>query len=233
MRNRINIHNDVVVPMKGFLFDLDGTLLDTLGDLADSMNAVLAARGLPVHPLDQYRYFVGDGMRELARRVLPGKAPAEEIIDQLVEEMRLEYGARCYDSTAPYPGIMTMLEVVAATKKPMAVFSNKPHDFTTQMVKKYFPGIPFLMVLGVGGDVPRKPDPAGALKIARKTGINPEGFFYLGDTATDMRTAAAAGMFAAGAAWGFRDEDELRKNGAGIVLQSPDEVTEIVKKIPQ
>jgi len=233
MYKRFKSDDDVVVSSKAFLFDLDGTLLDTLGDLAASMNAVLAARGLPVHPLDQYRYFVGDGMRELARRVLPGKTSSEEIVDQLVEEMRLEYGARCYDTTAPYPGIMTMLEVAAATNKPMAVFSNKPHDFTTQMVKKYFPDIPFHMVLGVGGDVPRKPDPSGALKITRDTGINPEGFFYLGDTATDMQTATAAGMFAAGAAWGFRDEDELRKNGAVIVLQSPDEVTDIVKKIPQ
>ncbi|MFW5771398.1 MAG: HAD family hydrolase [Spirochaetota bacterium] len=233
MRKGIRIDTDAVGPLQGFLFDLDGTLLDTLGDLADSMNAVLAARGLSVHPLDQYRYFVGDGMRELARRVLPEKAPPDEIIDQVVEEMRLEYGARCYDTTVPYPGIMTMLEVVAAVNRPMAVFSNKPHDFTTQMVKKYFPDIPFHMVLGVGGDVPRKPDPAGALKIARETGIQPEGFFYLGDTATDMRTASAAKMFAAGAAWGFRDEDELRKNGAAIVMQSPDEVTAFIKKMLQ
>jgi len=233
MHKRLKTDDDVVVSPRAFLFDLDGTLLDTLGDLADSMNAVLAARGLPVHPLDQYRYFVGDGMRELARRVLPGETPAEELVDQLVEEMRIEYGARCYNSTAPYPGVMTMLEVAAAKNMPMAVFSNKPHDFTTQMVKKYFADIPFRVVLGVGGDVPRKPDPAGALRIARDTGFKPEEFFYLGDTATDMQTAAAAGMFAAGAAWGFRDEDELRKNGAAIVLQSPGEVTDILKKKPQ
>ncbi len=233
MQRTTRIDDNGFPSLEAFLFDLDGTLLDTLQDLADSMNAVLAARGLFVHPPDQYRYFVGDGMRELARRVLPGNTGSDELIDQLVEEMRIEYGARCYNTTGPYPGVNTMLEKVAAAKKPMAVFSNKPHDFTTRMVKKYFADIPFYMVLGVADDVPRKPDPAGAIKIAKETGIAPERFFYLGDTATDMRTAVAAGMFAAGAAWGFRDEEELRKNGAGVVFQSPDEVTSMVIKESQ
>lgn len=217
--------------VKAILFDLDGTLLNTLQDLADSMNEVLTARGLPGHPVPEYRYFVGDGMRELARRVYPGNNPPEEMIDLLVEEMRIEYGKRCYDTTGPYEGVDEMLEYIAGSGVPMAVFSNKPHEFTMEMVAYYFKDIPFRVVMGVNEWVPRKPDPAGALMISKKIGIEPKNFLYLGDTATDMNTATSSGMYPAGAAWGFRDEQELRHNGAQIILDTPRQLTRMLKKV--
>ncbi len=214
--------------VKAFLFDLDGTLLNTLQDLADSMNEVLSEKGLPVHPVHEYRYFVGDGMRELARRVYPGD-PHEKLVDDLVEEMRVEYGKRCYDTTGPYAGVNEMLEFLSEAGVPMAVFSNKPHEFTMEMVAYYFKEIPFRAVIGVNESVPRKPDPAGALMISKKIGIEPGKFIYLGDTATDMRTAISAGMYPAGAAWGFRDAQELRQNGAVIIMETPRELTSVIK----
>jgi phosphoglycolate phosphatase len=212
------------VNFKAVLFDLDGTLLDTLDDLADSMNSALSKMKLPVHPVSSYRYFVGDGVKTLVRRVLSPDRQDEESVNTCLDLMQEEYGRRWADKTKPYPGIMNMLERLHAGNVPLAVLSNKNDEFTTMVVSRYFPSGVFSMVCGHKKETPLKPDPSGALEIADRLNVKPSDFAYLGDTSTDMVTASGAGMCAIGALWGFRTEEELLKNGARHVIESPDEL---------
>lgn len=215
------------------LFDLDGTLLDTLEDLADSMNAVLAARALPVHPTDAYRRFVGDGMENLARRVLPEPLRGrEEEVRSCMEAMRAEYGRRWAGRTAPYAGVAALLEGLAGRDLPAAVLSNKPHDLTVAMVEHFFGPGRFRAVFGDRRGVARKPDPAAAFEVSRLLGIPPGGFLYVGDTDTDMRTAVSAGMFPVGALWGFRDAEELRAAGACALCGRPEGILDLLGAPP-
>jgi len=213
---------------RAVLFDLDGTLLDTLEDLADSMNVVLARRGHPEHPVDEYRFFVGQGISEMCRVTLPETQRDEATVAAAVEEMRTEYGRRWADKTGPYPGVPELLERLVAHEVPLAVFSNKPHDFTVMTVERFLAEVPFRQVLGVGDDVPGKPDPTAPLRIADELGVQPAEVCYLGDTANDMRTAVAAGMFPVGARWGFRPDEELLASGARWLLTRPEELLGIL-----
>ena len=213
---------------KAVLFDLDGTLLDTLDDLADSMNAVLSAMGLPAHPPEAYKYFVGDGVEELVRRALPVGRRDPRTVTGGVQAMRTEYGRRWADKTRPYDGVEAMLDAVSDRGLPMAVFSNKPDDFTRLTVERLLPRWRFEAVRGARDGVPRKPDPAGAIQIAADLGIPAARFLYLGDTGTDMITAGAAGMYAVGALWGFRTADELRRGGAQALIRHPLDLIELL-----
>ena len=206
------------------IFDLDGTLLDTLEDLADSMNAVLRNMGYPEHAVEAYRYFVGDGMEMLARRTLPESAVSDEQIARTMAGMEEEYGRRWADKTRPYPGIPEMLDELERRRIPKAVLSNKPDPFTKLTVKELLAGWTFDPVLGIRPGVPKKPDPVGALEIAAHLQIAPGEFLYLGDTNTDMQTAHSAGMFALGATWGFRPGTELKASGARRLLDHPSEL---------
>jgi phosphoglycolate phosphatase len=211
------------------LFDLDGTLLDTLEDLADSMNAVLAARGWPVHELGRYRYFVGDGVETLARRAMPASASQDATaVEQVVAAMRQEYGNRWHVKTRPYEGILGLLDAADSRGIACAILSNKPHAATVQVVSHFFPGRHFAGVWGARPGIPIKPDPAGALEAARSLGREPEAFWYLGDTDTDMETARRAGMHSVGVLWGFRDETELRRAGAAALVRHPREVISLL-----
>ena len=217
------------VSFKAVLFDLDGTLLDTLEDIASAMNTVLASRGFTPHPIDSYRLFVGDGMKTLVRRTLPSEHSGNlSLIMECLSAMREEYSRTCYATTRPYPGIPSLLSALQNSGLKLSVFSNKPDDFTRDMTARYFPDIPFHSVMGLRDGVPKKPAPDGALIIAQSSGISPECFFYLGDTATDMKTALSAGMFAAGAGWGFRDVKELWENGALAVFENPGDVLKFI-----
>ncbi len=210
------------------LFDLDGTLLDTLEDLADSSNAALRRLGFPEHPLPAYRYFIGDGVENLIRRALPPEHCDAATIAQCAALMREEYGARWAAKTRPFAGIPELLDGLVARGIAMAVFSNKPHEFTRLCVSRMLPRWPFQQVLGGQPSLPRKPDPAGALAISRQMGLAPQQFVYLGDTNTDMQTAVAAGMFPLGATWGFRTPDELLQFGAKALLATPLELLDFL-----
>ena len=210
------------------LFDLDGTLLDTLGDLGNSMNAVLGRLGYPQHRIDAYRYFVGDGVRKLAERVLPEADRVTEKIDECFKGMRAEYAKRWEDTTRPYDGIAELLTELDKRGLKKVVLSNKPDDMTKLTVEKLLADFKFDIVQGVSDQFAPKPDPAGALAIADELGIAPGEFLYLGDTNTDMQTANSVGMYAVGAAWGFRDADELKANGAAVIVEKPTDVLELL-----
>jgi len=215
------------IDFQAILFDLDGTLLDTLTDIANAANAGLKLLGFPTHPIESYRRFVGDGAGCLARRVLPEDHQDDETVERCRVAIADEY-AKCWaDKTKPYPGVPELLAELQARGVPMAVLSNKPHDATRTVVEGYFPDCHFQVVRGALPSVPVKPDPAGAIQIAEELDILPGRFVYLGDTDTDMRTAVAAGMFPAGALWGFRTAGELSANGAKTLLKTPREVVNL------
>ena len=206
---------------KAVLFDLDGTLLDTLEDIARSMNAVLVNAGLPVHPVEAYREFVGEGIANLVRRALPEKCADERTVQQHVSAMLDEYGRRWANNTKPYPEIPELLQALTMRKIKMAVLSNKMDNFTREMVKNLLGNWRFEEVLGAQPSIPRKPEPTGALLISRQCGVRPEEVLYLGDSNTDMQTAVNAGMYPVGALWGFQSADQLLAAGAQKLIAKP------------
>ena len=209
---------------EAILFDLDGTLLDTLEDLANSMNAVLEGRGLPQHGNELYKQFVGDGMEVLVRRALPESHRGEQLVQACLLAMRKEYSIRWRETTRPYEGIPELLDALRVRRLRMAILSNKPDEFTREMVTALLAPWRFDAVVGARPEVPKKPDPTVALAIARDLAIPPARILYLGDSGTDMRTAVSAGMFPVGALWGFRAAAELEANGAWVLISRPTEL---------
>jgi phosphoglycolate phosphatase len=209
---------------RAVIFDLDGTLLDTLEDIADAMNSVLEARGYPAYETDAYRYFVGDGVNMLIKRALPGEKLDDEIIAELVKAYREAYGIYWKIKTQPYEGVPEMLDMLTARKLKLAVLSNKPDDFTKRCVRELLSRWTFHIVLGYQDGISAKPDSAGALQIAEQFGIPSGDILFLGDTSVDMKTAVAAGMYPVGALWGFRSEAELISSGANKVIERPQEI---------
>ena len=210
------------------LFDLDGTLLDTLDDLADSMNEVLAPRGAPVHERAAYRRFIGDGLEMLVRRALPEDQNDDATVVACMEAMRERYAERWDRRSRPYPGVPGLLDALVERGVRLAVLSNKPHDFTCRMVERMLARWRFDPVLGSRPGVPRKPDPQVARAIAEQHGVAPSGWLYLGDTPIDVKTARAAGMTAVGATWGFRDAAELEEAGARHLIDHPRQLLELL-----
>jgi phosphoglycolate phosphatase len=207
---------------RAVLFDLDGTLLDTLDDLATAANRVLAAGGLPVHPVDAYRYFVGDGMRTLVERILPAALRSTAFVDEAVTAFQREYAQNWHDCSRPYPGIAALLDRLTEDGLRLSILSNKPDDFTRLCVHRLLPQWTFEPLLGQRPGVPKKPDPSAALEIADFLALTPSEILYVGDTAIDMQTAHAAGMDAVGVLWGFRTAGELRAAGAHHLIAQPD-----------
>lgn len=209
------------------IFDLDGTLLDSLADLADSVNAALLAAGLPTHPEDAFRGFVGDGIRNLMRRAAPPGLPDADIA-RLLDFGRAEYGRRWDAKSRPYAGVPEMLEALAGSGVRLAILSNKPQEFTSLLVGRFFAPWPLAAARGAREGVPLKPDPAAALDLARELGLAPADILLAGDSGVDVRTARNAGMFAAGVLWGFRDADELASAGAERLFAAPGELAAFV-----
>ncbi len=214
----------------GVIFDLDGTLVNTLDDIADAMNAVLAENGLPPHPVDAYRTFIGNGMRNLVRSALPERFRGAGELDRIFALMIERYGANLLVKTAPYPGVRELLGELRKRSVPCAVHSNKPHDQAVRVVAALFPDEGFFEVRGQEDGVPRKPDPEVALRIARFLQLDPREMIYLGDSDVDMKTALAAGMRPIGAAWGFRGAGELLASGAEVVIERPGDLLELLNR---
>jgi phosphoglycolate phosphatase len=221
----------MMMPYKAIIFDLDGTLLDTLEDLANSANRVLSEKGFPTHRLDSYRYFVGDGSARLITRALPEDKRNDDMIQLCLAAFLKDYRRNWNVKTKPYDGIAEMLDSLSARGLKMAVLSNKPHDFTKQCATELLKNWRFEAILGQRKDVPRKPDPVGALEIAHHLGMSPLDFLFLGDSAVDMKTALAAGMFPVGACWGFRPAKELLENGARALIKRPPEMIDLLESM--
>ena len=213
---------------KAVLFDLDGTLLDTLTDIANAMNAVLARRCLPVHDIETYRGMVGEGAARLVRRALPQSRMDDALVRSCLDSYLTEYRLNWNSTTRPYEGIPELLAALVKHGIKLAVFSNKPDSFTQLCVKELLPKWRFASVIGSRTGLPLKPDPEGALETAAKIGIPATEFIYLGDSGVDMQTAKAARMFPVGALWGFRDRAELEKFGARAVISHPKELIELL-----
>jgi len=210
------------MPYAAVIFDLDGTLIDSLRDIGEAMNRTLAALGHPVHDLAQYNYFVGDGVRQLVSRVLPEQHQKESDIDACLAAYRLDYGKNWKVNTKPYSGIPELLSGLVHKGIPIGILSNKPDGVTRLCVEHFFPEIPFIAVAGQREDIPRKPDPTAALLIAESMNCPPANCVFVGDTATDMDTAVSAGMFPAGVTWGFRTTEELVEHGARLLAYKPE-----------
>ena len=213
---------------KAVCFDLDGTLLDSLADLADCTNKILLKRGFPEHPVDAFRYFVGDGAKMLMTRVLPEEVRNESLIEDCRQDFETSYRECWNEQTIPYKDIPELLDALIGRQLKLTVLSNKPNEFTLLMVENLLAQWNFEVVLGQREGIPRKPDPAGMLEICQQLEIPAEAFLYLGDTATDMKTAVSAGCFPVGVLWGFRTEEELRDNGARAIGKEPLDVLDFL-----
>ena len=207
--------------VKLIVFDLDGTLLDSIDDIASSMNHVLEKNGFPVHPRDAYYYFVGDGARLLMERALPESSRTAAQVDALLPEFMAYYDLHKADRTKPFDGLVPALEKLQTDGVRFAVASNKPHEVMPELMRHYFPNISFAVILGHRKGHPIKPDPEIVHDILAETGISRSDVLYVGDTAVDVRTAHAAGLKMAGALWGFRTRQELTEAGADFLLEKP------------
>lgn len=221
---------------RAVIFDLDGTLIDSLEDIATSMNEALADVGRPAHPVAAYRQFVGNGVHALAERALfdptGPTGPASptspgtdaDLRDEAVSAFRRRYAARLVERTRPYEGVPALLDALAARGIRAAVLTNKPEPAARAIVERLLGRWPWAAVIGDRADLPRKPDPAGARLALEALGAAAAETLMIGDTDVDMHTAAAAGLIGVGALWGFRGRDELLAAGAQIVVARPEEV---------
>ena len=209
-------------------FDLDGTLLNSLADLAHCTNKILSKRGFPEHDVDAFRFFVGDGAKMLITRALPEEVRNESLIEECRRDFEVAYLDCWNELTLPYEDIPELLDALIDRQQKLTVLSNKPHEFTLLAVNHFLSNWEFKLVLGQREGVPCKPDPAGMLDICEQLKIPAEKFLYLGDTATDMKTATSAGCFPVGVLWGFRPAAELMDNGARVIVKKPLDVLSLL-----
>jgi phosphoglycolate phosphatase len=219
------------MPYTSIIFDLDGTLLDTLADIATTSNAVLARYGFPLHPQEKYRNFVGDGLTTLIERITP-EGTGRQMIEECCALFNQLYAKNWKNTCTPYAGVSELLHRLREKSFNLAVLSNKPHAFATIFVDEYFPGDIFSLVYGQRNGFAKKPDPGVALEIAEKLGSRPADTVFVGDTGVDIRTGKAAGMLTVGVTWGFRSVSELREHRADIIINSPMELLQYVVSVP-
>lgn len=211
------------------IFDLDGTLLDSLRDLAASMNHALRRNGFPEHELAAYNYFVGNGVDKLIERALPENERSPENFSNVKADFMSYYALHKADYTAPYPGIKELLRDLQEKGVKLAVASNKFQSATQVLVPYYFGEGTFSFVYGQREGVPIKPDPQVVFDIMRAAGVSPEEVLYVGDSGVDMQTASRAGVPGVGALWGFRSAAELLENGASYLAERPAEILAMLR----
>jgi len=210
--------------IKAVVFDLDGTLADSIADIGDAMNRVLESKGFPGHSYRDYKYFVGKGLKNLVLASLPENHRPDALIDECYALMLEDYGRNYLVKTRLYDGIQELINMLYDKGIRMAVLSNKAEEMTKKVVSELLGDEKIEVVLGMKPSLPRKPDPAGAVFISEKFGIPRKQFAYIGDTNTDMQTAVNAGMLPVGVIWGFRSKQELIESGAGFLLAHPMEL---------
>jgi len=216
-------------PMKSLLiFDLDGTLLDTVADLAASTNYALRQCGFPIHATDAYKFFVGNGINKLFERALPeGEKTQENIL--MVRQYFLEYyGTHNAELTTPYPGIVDLLKSLQVAGIKLAVASNKYQKGTEKLIKYFFSDIHFVAVYGQRENVPAKPDPTIVSDILEIAKVDKQNVLYVGDSGVDMQTAQNSGIDALGVSWGFRPRSEIQAFSPKYIVDQPSEILSIV-----
>lgn len=216
--------------MKAVIFDLDGTLIDSLEDIALSMNQVLKELGLEAHKICEYKNFVGDGALILVKNSLQHHC-TPEIIDKALKRFIEVYETSVHDNTKAYPGIYELLEDLEKENYKMGILSNKPHKFTLEYANRLFPKNSFLEIHGQKNNIPKKPHPRAAIEISKAFDIPCEKTIFIGDTATDIKTAKAANMISIGVLWGFRTKEELELAKADYIVKEPKEIIEIIKNL--
>ena len=212
---------------KAVIFDLDGTLIDSLEDLANSVNQTLKEFGFNTHEISAYKYFIGDGVKVLLNRATDEKVD-EETINKLHKRFKVIYKSEIDSKTKVYNGIYKLLEKLEKQDYEKAILSNKPHNFTLDCMNKFFKDYNFINISGQKDDIPKKPDASASLLIASEFKKDVKDIYFVGDTKVDMQTAKNAGMIAIGVLWGFRDEKELRDNGADFIVSNTDELYNIL-----
>lgn len=208
------------------IFDLDGTLLNTLGDLRAATNHALEVRGLPPHSMEEIRQFIGNGIRLLICRAMPEGTPEAEI-DAALDDFKAYYAAHIHDRTVPYDGIPQLLTALRKRGIKVAVLSNKIDSASQQLIEYFFPGKTDV-VFGEHVGVPRKPDPTSCRMVMQQLGVQPEQVLYVGDSGTDMQTAKNAGLCAVGVTWGFRSKEVLLEYGADVLVHRPEQILQIL-----
>ena len=210
---------------KLIIFDLDGTLLNTIGDLTNACNYVLQQHGFPLHSGEEYRYFIGSGIRRLIKLALPEKYRTDdEFCRKILDEFIARYNAHLHEETCPYDGIIQLLNDLNDKGINIAVASNKYQEGVDAVVKFYFPEIKFVATIGTGPEIPVKPNPTIVNKIIELCPVDKSQILYLGDSGVDMQTAKNAGLTAIGVLWGFRKKDELLENGADFTISNVNEL---------
>ena len=215
---------------KTVVFDLDGTLLNTIDDLADAGNRVCAARGWPQHTVEEYKYFMGNGIPKLVERFSPPQARTPAVLADTLAAFQADYGAHLRDKTAPYPGIPALLARLKAAGVQLAVFSNKADPLARQVVADYFDAALFDAVRGALPGVPTKPAPQGTLALMQAIGADPAATLYVGDSNVDVDTAHNAGLPCCGVLWGFRTRQELTDAGAEHLAADAEELWNVIVK---
>lgn len=205
---------------KGIIFDLDGTLVNSLEDIADAMNKVLQSLDYPTHSYDDYQYFIGSGLRNLVSKALPETNNDENQIEKSLNSMIDVYRDNCTNQTKAYQGIVELLNELKSRKLKLGVFSNKADALTKEITKALFPDV-FEPIVGLSTESLKKPNPFEALEISKSWGLQPEEMIFVGDSGIDMQTATNANMHAVGVSWGYRPEKELMENGAQHILNHP------------
>ena len=214
---------------KGIIFDLDGTLLDTLLDLTNSFNFALRKFNAPQHTSNDYKLFIGSGAFKCIEQAIPADFRSPEKIQEVLDTFREHYNKNCVNKTKPYSGIIKLLNQLKKNKMKLAVLSNKPHNYTLECVNHYFPDY-FNIIYGHHNDFPPKPNPASSLYILNEFGLNKSEMLFIGDTNIDIQTANNAGIKSAGVLWGFRTQKELENNGANYIVSRPEEILNIIIK---
>lgn len=196
--------------IKGIIFDLDGTLLNTLDDIANSFNHALQLHGLKQYPTQRYKDFIGSGVKVLAQKAVG--VEDKNLIESVLADYKAYYADHSADTTKPFPHIPQVLRILSESYK-LSVLSNKPHTDTVPLIEKYFPDIPFTCVYGQLDGVPRKPDPTAARMIAKEMHLLPQEIAYVGDSENDILVANNASMLAISVLWGFRTVEQIKDAG--------------------
>ncbi len=214
--------------VKAVLFDLDGTLVNSLCDLADSVNFALTEYGFPTHETEKFKYFIGDGMAKLIERVLPEDKRDDETLNEVLDTFMDRYRSHFADKTVAYGGIAELVKALNKQGFKLAIISNKAQEMAVEVVDKVLSGLAFDIVCGKREGYPTKPDPTLTLEIIEELGVKPEECVFIGDSGMDMAVAKNAKVKSIGVLWGFREKKELRENGADYIVSSPDEILGII-----